>query len=261
MKLFSKSLTATDCLKRLSIPKRVLTSLPVFHGGHAVELQVRYETMEWSLVCTIRKKGYKKPVLSKGWRKFVLANNLNVGDELTLHKEEDESGLLHYRVEVKRATRPSRALSQSPPAPEHDLDESHETTSARSCRNVEEKRVPVVNGAYQTSAGITSCSRLYQFGFTMDDIASVRGTDGATDETNNSLFKEETKVREYFNFGLTVGGAVVHVHDQATSSTSFCKTDQRLGFDLDMILGQSIEARGVVNLDLTLEPPILFDGE
>ncbi|XWS62427.1 hypothetical protein CRYUN_Cryun06bG0009800 [Craigia yunnanensis] len=230
MKLFSKSLTAIDCLKRLSIPKRVITSLPVFHGGHAVELQVRYETMEWPLVCTIRKKGYKKPVLSKGWRKFVLANNLNVGDELTLHKEEDESGLLHYRVEVKRATRPSRALSQSPLALEHDLDESHETTSARSCRNVEE------------------------------ESASVRGTDGATDETNNSLFKEETTVREYFNLGLTVGGAVVHVHDQGTSSPSFLKTDQRLGFDLDMMLGQSVEARSVVNLDLTLEPPILFDG-
>ncbi|XWS55300.1 hypothetical protein CRYUN_Cryun10bG0163500 [Craigia yunnanensis] len=341
MKLFSKTLTATDCLKRLSIPKRVLTSLPEFHGGHAVELQVRCETMEyWPLVCTIRRKGrYKKPVISKGWRKFVLGNNLNVDDKLTLHKEEDEeSGSLHYRVEVKRATRPSRALFQSLPRLDHDV---YETTSARSCKNVEAKRVPVVNCTDQTSAEIRSCSPLRKFG-------SVRGTDRATDETNNTLFKqfrvdmsdvvdvnnikensksqyseeherefklfgaivggallvgrtdtidhkayhnsvkqfslsadgaelvnsngqaslrsdgskEETAIPEHFNLGLTVGGAVVHVHDQATSSTSFSKTDQRLGFELDMILGQSTgNHRSFVNLDLNLEPPISFYGE
>ncbi|XVE67458.1 hypothetical protein DITRI_Ditri08aG0163000 [Diplodiscus trichospermus] len=78
MKLFSKKLTTTDCLKRLSIPKRVLTSFPEFHGGHAVELKVKCETMEyWPLFCTIRRKGrYKRAVVSKGWRKFVIGNNL-----------------------------------------------------------------------------------------------------------------------------------------------------------------------------------------
>ncbi|XWS67485.1 hypothetical protein CRYUN_Cryun04dG0010600 [Craigia yunnanensis] len=314
MKLFSKSLTATDCHKRLSIPKRVLTSLPEFHGGHAVELHVRYETMEWPLVCTTRKKGYKKPVLSKGWRKFVRGNGLNVGDKLTLYKEEDESGSLHYRVEVKRATRPSRALSQSPPAVDHDLDESHETTGARSCKNFEEKRVPVVNCTFrgaERATDETNNSLFKQLSVDMSDVGDVNfnqenskskyskekkrelklfgaivggalvvGTSETIDHKvyHNSLkqlclsagdaelvscnnqaslirsdgVKGKTAVREYFNPGLTVGSAVVHVHDQATSSTSFYKTDQRLGFELDMMLGQSFEDRTAVNLDLTL---------
>ncbi|KAE8698821.1 Armadillo repeat only 4 [Hibiscus syriacus] len=104
MKIFSKYLTETDRLKRLSIPSRVLSSFPEFNGGHAVELLVTYETVEWPLVCTVRRQGrYKKPVLSKGWRRFVLGNGLNVGDRITFHKEEDELSSLHYRVELERA--------------------------------------------------------------------------------------------------------------------------------------------------------------
>ncbi|XVF45895.1 hypothetical protein PTKIN_Ptkin02bG0244800 [Pterospermum kingtungense] len=291
MQLFSKLLTPTDCSKRLAIPKGVLTSLPDFDGGHAVELQVRCEsTREWPVVCTIRKKGYKKPVFSKGWRKFVLGNSLNVGDELIFHKEEDESGSVHYRVEVKKATRPS--------AMDHDLDDEAASTT-RSCKNVGVlKRVPEGSCSYQTSAGST-----------VDDTASVRGTHGkeqerefklfgtmiggavvvGTTETNdleayhNSLkqlglsadgdelvtctdqaslirsdgAKKGIPVVEHFNLGLTEGaGAVVHVHGQSTSSTSFYRTDQRLGFELGMMLGQSIEKKGVVNLDLNLGPPV-----
>ncbi|KAK8315091.1 hypothetical protein V6Z12_D01G216300 [Gossypium hirsutum] len=113
MELFSKKLTPTDCLKRLSIPSRVLTSFPQFHGGHAVNLLVRYEAMEWPLVCTTCKKGrYKKPVISRGWRRFVLGNGLNVGDHLTFHKEEDDnSSSLHFRVELKKATNPSTSTT------------------------------------------------------------------------------------------------------------------------------------------------------
>ncbi|XVE67456.1 hypothetical protein DITRI_Ditri08aG0162800 [Diplodiscus trichospermus] len=187
MKLFSKKLTPTDCLKRLSIPRGFLTFLPEFHGDHAVKLKVRCETMEyWPLFCTIRTKGrYKKPVISKGWRKFVLRNNLNVGDEITLHREDEdeESGSLHYRVEVKRAN-----------------------TAARSCKNVEEKRV--VNCTDQTS----------------------EGTGGATDGKNNTLFDQfgddlsngvdvnniqessKEKEREFKLFGAIVGGALLVAH-------------------------------------------------
>ncbi|KAE8690754.1 Retrovirus-related like polyprotein [Hibiscus syriacus] len=104
MKIFSKNLTETDCLKRLSIPSRVLSSFPEFHGGHAVELLVTCDTVEWPIVCTVRRKGrYKKPVLSKGWRRFVLGNGLNAGEGITFHKEEDKLSSLHYRVELKRA--------------------------------------------------------------------------------------------------------------------------------------------------------------
>ncbi|XVE48589.1 hypothetical protein DITRI_Ditri01bG0013600 [Diplodiscus trichospermus] len=179
MAMFSKPLTATDCRKRLSIPERVLTSLPEFHGGHAVELRVRYEAKEWPLACTIRKKGYKKPVLSKGWAKFVHENRLIVGDEVTFHKEEeDESGSLFYRVEVKRAEAgPSRALSRSPSASDPGLGEVKKSLT-RSCNT------------YEISAGITSCSPPYKVGFPEDDIfsSSIHGTVGATVNTNKSLF-------------------------------------------------------------------------
>ncbi|XVF00591.1 hypothetical protein REPUB_Repub04eG0013700 [Reevesia pubescens] len=253
----------------------------------------------WPLVCTIRKKGYKKPVLSKGWRKFVLGNRLNVDDKLTFHKEEDEeSGSLHYRVEVKRATRPSRIISHSPPALDHDVDE---TTSARSCKTVvtddissfhsndvsvdmsnvmdfnhqdsrksqsskeQEREVrelklfgAIIGGSLVVGTTETIDhhkkyhNSLKHFGL-LDDgdsQANLIRSDSATEET-------AAIVLQHSNLGLTLGGSMVHVHDQAaTSSTSFYKADQRLGFELDMILGQSIgDHMNVVNLDLTLKTP------
>ncbi|GKV24397.1 hypothetical protein SLEP1_g34012 [Rubroshorea leprosula] len=103
MELFSKPLTSTDTRKRLAIPTRSLTSLLHNRGGNAVELHVRHGTAVWPIMCTTRKKGYKKPVLSQGWRSFAVKNKLNVGDIVTLFKEEDEAGYLNYRIEVLRA--------------------------------------------------------------------------------------------------------------------------------------------------------------
>ncbi|KAK8485840.1 hypothetical protein V6N13_149675 [Hibiscus sabdariffa] len=55
------------------------------------------------LVCTVRKKGYKKPVFSgRLWTDFVICKKLNVGDGISLHKVEDEDGSSHYRVEVEK---------------------------------------------------------------------------------------------------------------------------------------------------------------
>ncbi|GKV24395.1 hypothetical protein SLEP1_g34010 [Rubroshorea leprosula] len=107
MQLFSKPLTSTDTRKRLAIPTKSLTSLLHNEGGNAVELHVRHGTAVWPIMCTTRKKGHKKPVLSKGWRSFALKNKLNVGDIVTLFKEEDEAGYLNYRIEVVRANQPS----------------------------------------------------------------------------------------------------------------------------------------------------------
>ncbi|GLT97027.1 hypothetical protein SLE2022_146140 [Rubroshorea leprosula] len=107
MQLFSKPLTSTDTRKRLAIPTNSLTSLIHNRGGNAVELHVRHGTAVWPIMCTTRRKGYKKPVLSKGWRSFVLKNKLNVGDIVTLFKEADEAGYLNYRIEVERVDGPS----------------------------------------------------------------------------------------------------------------------------------------------------------
>ncbi|GKV32216.1 hypothetical protein SLEP1_g40833 [Rubroshorea leprosula] len=102
--LFKKPLKPTDITKRLAIRTKSLESLPHFNGGHAVRLKVLYEGRGWPMVCSTRKQGHKKPVLSNGWIPFVRENHLKVGDVVTLYKEGDEAGL-QYRIEVDRATR------------------------------------------------------------------------------------------------------------------------------------------------------------
>ncbi|GLT85803.1 hypothetical protein SLE2022_039790 [Rubroshorea leprosula] len=113
IQLFSKSLTFTDVRKRLAIPTKIVNFLLPNEGNHGVELHVRHGTTVWPIMCTTRKEGYKKPVLSKGWRAFALKNKLKVGDVVTLYKEEDEAGYLGYRIEVKRADKPSLKQSRA----------------------------------------------------------------------------------------------------------------------------------------------------
>ncbi|GMI87914.1 hypothetical protein HRI_002460700 [Hibiscus trionum] len=212
MQIFSKYLTQTDCLKRLSIPSRVLSSFPEFHGGHAVDLLVTYETVEWPLVCTVRRIGrYKKPVLSKGWRRFVLGNGLNVGDRLTFHKEDDESNSssLHYRVELKRGAKRSTTVSR-----------------------VQLRREPKQLG------GATVTGDHHDFPKKLGGVdSSGRANDCAERETAAALL-------EHISLGLTVGGNTVG-HARASCSTSFYRTDQILGqsvhgsfVDLDLTLGR-----------------------
>ncbi|GLT85820.1 hypothetical protein SLE2022_039950 [Rubroshorea leprosula] len=102
--LFKKPLKPTDITKRLAIPTKFLDFLPHFNGGHAVKLNVLYQGRVCLMVCSTRKQGHKKPVLSNGWIPFVRENHLNVGDVVALYKEVDETGL-QYRMEVYRATR------------------------------------------------------------------------------------------------------------------------------------------------------------
>ncbi|KAK8486656.1 hypothetical protein V6N11_033109 [Hibiscus sabdariffa] len=117
-KMFSKLLTPTDIKKRLAIPAKILSSLPAFNGSHAIKIHLMYGTRMWPIVCTVRKKGYKKPVFSGGsWREFVMGNKLNVGDRISMYKVQDS----HYRVEVdkeKPATRKVRnKRNHAPDAP------------------------------------------------------------------------------------------------------------------------------------------------
>ncbi|GLT85807.1 hypothetical protein SLE2022_039830 [Rubroshorea leprosula] len=105
--LFKKPLKPTDITKRLAIGSKSLEFFPHFHGGHTVNLKIRFEGRKWSMVCSPRKQGYKKPVFSNGWIPFVRRNQLDVGDVVTLYREEDGAGFW-YRIEVDRA---NRALS------------------------------------------------------------------------------------------------------------------------------------------------------
>ncbi|GLT85804.1 hypothetical protein SLE2022_039800 [Rubroshorea leprosula] len=102
--LFKKPLKPTDITKRLAIGSKSLQFFPHFRGGHTVELNIRYEDRVWLMVCSTRKKGYKKPVFSKGWIAFVRQNHLEVGDVVTLYREDDEEEFW-FRIEVDRATR------------------------------------------------------------------------------------------------------------------------------------------------------------
>lgn len=117
--VLSKSLTHTDICKRLSIPTKSLAFLlpQYFCGGNnALELVVRDENgCSWTFVCSLRKTGYAKPVLQKGWRDFVVAKGLAIGDKVTFYKHQysdSDDGIKvfgtvfprsWYSVEVERA--------------------------------------------------------------------------------------------------------------------------------------------------------------
>ena len=106
-KLFRKSLTESDGGSRLSVPTQCLTKWPCLGAGQtggqtSVDLLVKdRNSMVWKFCITIRKNGYRKPVLSGQWKSFAMSNGLSVGDEIKLFKENNQA--LHYRVEVKKA--------------------------------------------------------------------------------------------------------------------------------------------------------------
>ncbi|XVF16347.1 hypothetical protein REPUB_Repub10bG0023800 [Reevesia pubescens] len=111
--VFSRFLTPTDIVKRLSIPTNSLALLPSFCGGKSLELLVRDENgCIWTFTFSIRKTGYLKPVIQQGWRDFVRARGLNVGDKVTLYQQESDDGVKVfgtvfprscYSIEVERA--------------------------------------------------------------------------------------------------------------------------------------------------------------
>ena len=125
-KMFSKLLSETDIKKRLAIPEKILGFLPDFNGTHAVKIDLMYGTRIWPIFCSIRKKGYKKPVFSGGWRNFVICNNFNVGDKITMYKVQDEDGFSHYRVEVEKP-----ASKQSGVSLNDEVDETTVTCSRK----------------------------------------------------------------------------------------------------------------------------------
>ncbi|GLT44337.1 hypothetical protein SLA2020_182420 [Shorea laevis] len=105
MLMFSKCLRKTDIGKRMSFPTKALKCLPGYkEGQHMVEFQVRdEEDRVWTFYCsTRRKQKHPKPVLSKGWRRFVCLRNLKIGDRVEFYKEEEKAGGVGYHVRVKR---------------------------------------------------------------------------------------------------------------------------------------------------------------
>ncbi|PPD72747.1 hypothetical protein GOBAR_DD30354 [Gossypium barbadense] len=78
-------------------------SLPSVNRSHAVIIKLMYGTEIWPIVCTIRKKGYKKPVFSGPlWRNFVISKKLRIGDRIRMYKVHD--GCSDCRLEVEKPT-------------------------------------------------------------------------------------------------------------------------------------------------------------
>ncbi|XVF45886.1 hypothetical protein PTKIN_Ptkin02bG0243700 [Pterospermum kingtungense] len=108
--VFSKILTKTDVEKRLSVPSAKEQCFLEFRGQHKKEFKVVDKKGKvWAFGCSIRKKKeYPKPVLSKGWLQFVRSWELQIDDEVKLHRMQDKAGKGQYVIEViKTATQRS----------------------------------------------------------------------------------------------------------------------------------------------------------
>lgn len=109
--VFSKELTKTDVMKRMSIPTNKLPHLPQFQGAcHAVVLEVEDERGQvWNMRCSIRKRKYLKPVISSSWVAFARSKNLGIGDKIFFYRglndEDGPSGSVKYKIKVQKATK------------------------------------------------------------------------------------------------------------------------------------------------------------
>ncbi|GMN26681.1 hypothetical protein TIFTF001_001392 [Ficus carica] len=110
--MFRKSLKWTDVHARLLVPTKCLNKFPrTSEGVHTFGLQVRdADGSLWRFRCAVRKTGYRKPVLSGDWHRFVVSKGLSIGDEIKFYKEHHDDGQesctgaqQYYRVEVKKA--------------------------------------------------------------------------------------------------------------------------------------------------------------
>ncbi|KAJ6359375.1 hypothetical protein OIU76_000997 [Salix suchowensis] len=102
MTTFSKPLSKTDT-KTLSVPTKYLRYLPSFKGGHAVSFQAMDESgVVRTFKCSTRKEGYKKPVLSKGWRAFVRDKKLKVGDKIKFSVLDPTAAIPSYEVRAEK---------------------------------------------------------------------------------------------------------------------------------------------------------------
>ncbi|KAI9185380.1 hypothetical protein LWI28_006637 [Acer negundo] len=105
----SKILTYSDIRSKIGLPNEMLEHMiPIMNGQHSMVLKVvDSRSQKWKLLYYTRPTGKKKgPVFTTGWRRFVEAKHLQVGDELTFygHQVTAADGKLktEYMIEVKR---------------------------------------------------------------------------------------------------------------------------------------------------------------
>ncbi|XVE94150.1 hypothetical protein REPUB_Repub01dG0256600 [Reevesia pubescens] len=287
IKMFSKSLTDTDINKRLAIPVKILPSFSDFSGSHAMRIHLMYGTRVWPIFCSIRKKGHKKPVFSGGWRNFVICNNFNVGDRLTLYKVQDKDGASHYRVEVEKTASRLSGVLISPPALSLNHDQVDETSGTK-VLNFEHRQEQLPKVPIKQEEAIMEPSHAFVGHVIAKPPIKIFGanvSDEATSKADHFKKEQETEIklygitkgigmgepplhsyymtkeeREIESFGLTNGGAMTYgTTSQAAGEAYDESRTEKLS--LDLVLGQPISIStpytGEVNLDLTLAPPNL----
>ncbi|XVF40735.1 hypothetical protein PTKIN_Ptkin01aG0138700 [Pterospermum kingtungense] len=87
--LFSKVLSPTDIEHRLAVPSEILWAFDFDEAHRCADFQVKDKGgQKWQFRCSTRKKDFHpKPVVSKGWRRFVKDKRLQVGDKVLLYKD------------------------------------------------------------------------------------------------------------------------------------------------------------------------------
>ncbi|KAK8516627.1 hypothetical protein V6N12_049349 [Hibiscus sabdariffa] len=234
--MFSKLLTETDIKKRLAIPTKILPFLPSFNGSHAIRIHLVYGTRMWPIVCTVRKKGYKKPVFSGGlWRGFVIGNKLNVGDRISMYKVQDS----YYRVEAAtnhHGALPSPALSNS----NHEVDQIPvRVTFSRKVRNKRNQAPDAPIKQERTAVELAN-------------VAARTFVDHVIVKPSMRIFGANlSDEKAHFNIEMKCFGCI---RDAAEGgATGEACTDQKL--NLDLVLRQPTPYAGGVKLDLNLAPP------
>ncbi|XVE67452.1 hypothetical protein DITRI_Ditri08aG0162200 [Diplodiscus trichospermus] len=277
IKIFSKSLTDTDIKKRMVIPTKTLPSLPDFNGSHAVKIHIMHGTRMWPIVYSIRKTGYyKKPVFSNGWRNFVICNNFNVGDELTLYKVQDEAGSFHYMVQVEKPARASRDLPP-PLSLNHEVDETNGTRLTKACnfQYEHEQLLKAADASIKHEEAITeladtAADHAPAVAFVDHVIAKppcgLFGSNVSDEATGNAVFEPEVQENEMMNKNICMDELPIRSYcktNEEREIKSFCLAaagdayfnSSKGRLSLDLMLGQCTPYAGVVNLDLTLAPP------
>uniref|UniRef100_A0A6N2KAG7 TF-B3 domain-containing protein n=1 Tax=Salix viminalis TaxID=40686 RepID=A0A6N2KAG7_SALVM len=99
-----KTLSETDVEIRFSVPSKWFREnlYSRFEGKFVLDLRVKDRSGEvQSFGFSVRTKGkHLKPVISRGWRKFVHAKGLKPGNKIVFVRENDPEMGTEYTVEV-----------------------------------------------------------------------------------------------------------------------------------------------------------------
>ncbi|KAG6747376.1 hypothetical protein POTOM_049780 [Populus tomentosa] len=104
-KVFSKSVSKTDIESRLSFPTHFLHNFPVPEGSNLIEFQVidtRGKLWKFKLSFRSGSGAYRKPVITGEWLSFVKDKGVQVGDTVTIFKQNNGTNECQYSISVTR---------------------------------------------------------------------------------------------------------------------------------------------------------------